>query len=73
MPKFVETPRYPDLRRIALPDGTPSKIPLTLSSHVGSVSSFETLFSFEDAEGRPVAMAHPGTYEPWIGLRAGRT
>lgn len=73
MPKFITAPDYPDLRQVALPPETPAKIPLTLSRSVNGVASYETLFSFEDAEGQPLAAAHPGTWEPWIGLRAGRT
>ena len=73
MPKFTRAQAYPDLRQIALPPGTPAKIPLAVSRSVNGVASYETLFSFEDADGQPLAAAHPATYEPWIGIQAGRT
>lgn len=74
MPKFTSTDGlgYPDLRQVALPHGTPERIPLAMVSEVNGVSSYETLFSFEDAEGRPLAAAYPGTYGPYLGIQAGR-
>ena len=68
MPKFIGPPAYPDLRLVALPPGTPAKIPLAQVTNVNGVSTFETLFSFEDAEGQPLAAAYPATYRPYLAV-----
>jgi hypothetical protein len=70
MPKFVLPPKYPDLRLVGTAGGV-TAIPLARVRIGPGVSSYETLFSFLDAEGTPMAAAYPGTYGPYL-MRAGR-
>ena len=64
--------QHPSMTWLALPPGTPTNIPLALSKSVNGVASWETLFSFQDAEGQPMAAAYPATYDPYMGIQAGR-
>lgn len=65
MPKFVTQPSYPDLTLIGSANG-PKSIPLARVRVGGIVSSYETLFSFDDANGQPMAAAYPGSYGPYL-------
>lgn len=70
MPKFVNPPAYPDLRYVGSAGGAEA-IPLARIRISPDVSSYETLFSFLDANGNPVAAAYPGSYGPYL-MAAGR-
>jgi len=75
MPRFAKAQAPPDgtgLREVALPAGTESSIPLAMTTSVNGVAGYETLYSFEDAAGRPMAAAYPATYEPGLGIAIGR-
>jgi hypothetical protein len=66
MPKFVTQPAYPDLTLVGSAQG-PQSIPLTRIRIGATVSSYETLFSFDSAaSGEPMAAAYPGSYGPYL-------
>jgi hypothetical protein len=65
MPKFVTQPSYPDLTIVGSAGGAKA-IPLAQLRINDDVASYETLFSFTDSNGNPMAAAYPGSYGPYL-------
>lgn len=70
MPRFTQPPAPPDLHIIGRSPLAPSMIAPQQRITIGSDTvAYETLYSFRDASGQPVAAAYPGTYGTLVAAR----